>query len=51
CTDYYAPEHERALRWNDPAVGIEWPILSGVTPILSTKDSAAGFLSDVESYL
>ncbi|KON81359.1 dTDP-4-dehydrorhamnose 3,5-epimerase [Azoarcus sp. PA01] len=35
-TDYYAPEHERCLAWNDPAVGIEWPV--GVSPLLSGKD-------------
>ena len=36
-TDYYAPEHERCIAWNDPAIGIEWP-LAGV-PQLSQKDS------------
>ena len=35
-TDYYAPEHERCLLWNDPAIGIEWP-LDG-EPQLSAKD-------------
>lgn len=35
-TDYYAPEHERSLLWNDPEIGIEWP-LDGA-PILSEKD-------------
>ncbi|MEY4762708.1 MAG: hypothetical protein RLZZ200_2564 [Pseudomonadota bacterium] len=38
-TDYWAPEHERSLIWNDPALGIEWP-LSGA-PALSGKDAAA----------
>ncbi|HRP76383.1 MAG TPA: dTDP-4-dehydrorhamnose 3,5-epimerase [Rhodocyclaceae bacterium] len=37
-TDYYAPEHERCLSWNDPEVGIEWP-LEG-QPLLSAKDRA-----------
>jgi len=42
ATDYYAPEHERTLRWNDPALSIRWPI-SG-EPILSRKDrDAVGF--------
>jgi dTDP-4-dehydrorhamnose 3,5-epimerase len=36
-TDYYAPQYERSLLWNDPDVGIEWP-LNGITPILSVKD-------------
>lgn len=35
-TDYYAPEHERTLRWNDPQLGIDWPLAS--EPTLSTKD-------------
>ena len=35
-TDYYAPQHERCIRWDDPAIGIEWP-LSGM-PMLSGKD-------------
>ena len=35
-TDYYAPEHERCLIWNDPEVGIAWP-LDG-EPVLSAKD-------------
>ena len=35
-TDYYAPEHERTLRWNDPQLGIDWPLTS--EPTLSTKD-------------
>ncbi|WP_413165865.1 dTDP-4-dehydrorhamnose 3,5-epimerase [Capilliphycus salinus ALCB114379] len=36
-TDYYAPQHERSILWNDPDLGIEWP-LNGITPILSAKD-------------
>ena len=38
-TDYYAPEHERCVVWNDPTLAIEWP-LSGAVPLLSGKDSA-----------
>lgn len=38
-TDYYAPEHERSLLWNDPAVGIDWP-LGGAQPLLKPKDAA-----------
>jgi dTDP-4-dehydrorhamnose 3,5-epimerase len=37
-TDYYAPEWERTLLWNDPAIGIEWPLIEGLPPILSEKD-------------
>ena len=41
CTDYYAPECERTIRWNDPALGIEWPLLNGAPPQLSAKDAGA----------
>ncbi|NDP63256.1 dTDP-4-dehydrorhamnose 3,5-epimerase [Polaromonas sp.] len=39
-TDYYAPAHERCIAWNDPAIGIEWPLaLHGIAqPVLSAKD-------------
>ncbi|WP_162871309.1 dTDP-4-dehydrorhamnose 3,5-epimerase family protein, partial [Klebsiella pneumoniae] len=35
CTDYYSPEHERCLMWNDPDVGVAWPVRH---PVLSEKD-------------
>lgn len=38
CTNYYAPEHEVSLLWNDPVLAIQWPIVNGLTPILSAKD-------------
>ena len=47
-TDYYAPEHERCLIWNDPAVGINWP--ANEEPILSAKDRAGLPLHDVEVF-
>ena len=37
-TDYYSPEHERCIAWNDPEINIDWPIVG--TPVLSLKDSA-----------
>lgn len=43
CTDFYAPAHERAIRWDDPDVGIRWPIES---PLLSPKDAAAPLLRE-----
>ena len=47
CSDYYAPDTEGALLWNDPVIGIDWPIEA--FPILSVKDAAAPLLSDFES--
>lgn len=48
-TDYYAPEHERSLLWNDPAVGVEWP-LDGAEPRLAAKDLAGLPLSACETF-
>ncbi|WP_428821459.1 dTDP-4-dehydrorhamnose 3,5-epimerase [Microbulbifer sp. MCCC 1A16149] len=38
CTDYYHPQSEVSLRWDDPEVGIEWPLVAGAAPQLSGKD-------------
>ena len=48
-TDYYAPQHERCVLWNDPAVGVPWP-LSGGEPILSGKDRLGLLLADAPVY-
>jgi len=48
-TDYWAPEHERCILWNDPAVGIHWP--DGITPVLSDKDLAGKSLADADLFL
>jgi dTDP-4-dehydrorhamnose 3,5-epimerase len=48
-TDYYAPEYERCIAWNDPAIGIEWP-LDGV-PALSAKDQHGVLLAQAEVYV
>lgn len=48
-TDFYAPEHERAILWNDPQLAIDWP-LAGGEPILSDKDRGAALLSDAELF-
>ena len=45
-TDYYAPEHERCLAWDDPAIGIEWPT-QNMQPLLSGKDAAGRLLKDL----
>ena len=47
CTDYYAPESEGAVLWNDPEIGVKWPSVS--YPILSDKDAAAILLADLDS--
>ncbi len=49
ATDYYAPEWERSIAWNDPEIGIEWPT-KGETPILSARDAAGPPLSNAEVY-
>ena len=46
ATDYYAPEHERSIIWNDPDIGIEWPLRN--KPLLSKKDNLASPFKDAE---
>jgi dTDP-4-dehydrorhamnose 3,5-epimerase len=45
-TDYYAPHAERSIRWDDPAIGIRWP-LQGLAPTLSARDSGAPTMQEV----
>lgn len=40
CTEFYAPEHERSIRWDDPDIGIVWPLPPDVQPLLSARDAA-----------
>jgi dTDP-4-dehydrorhamnose 3,5-epimerase len=47
-TDYYAPEHERCIIWNDPDIGIRWPLQG--EPILAAKDKAGKRLADAELF-
>ena len=51
-TDYYAPEHERSIAWDDDAIGIDWPLAAhGIdAPLLSDKDRAALPLSEAECF-
>jgi len=50
CTDYYAPAHERSLRWDDSTVAVQWPLPAGVQPSLSPKDQAAPLLAAAETF-
>lgn len=50
CTKPYAPETERAVRWNDPDLAIDWPLQIGMEPLLSPKDAAASSFADCEKY-
>jgi dTDP-4-dehydrorhamnose 3,5-epimerase len=47
-TDYWAPEHERCIAWNDPALGIEWPVTG--TPSLSGKDQLGKLLAQADVF-
>jgi len=50
CTDYYSPEHERTLAWDDATVGIEWPLPPGVIPKLSAKDARGANFAEIEKF-
>lgn len=47
-TDFYAPEHERCIAWNDPAIAIQWPL--GGPPVLSAKDQQGISLAEAEHF-
>lgn len=49
CTDYWAPDHERSLNWNDPTLDISWP-LDGEQPSLSDKDASGSLWHDAEKF-
>ena len=48
CTDYYSPADEHSLRWDDPAIAIDWP--QGIVPLLSDKDAHAPVLENARLY-
>lgn len=50
CTDFYSPEHERTLAWNDATLNIPWPLPPGVTPKLSHKDALGKRFADIEKF-
>ena len=47
CTDYYSPQHERSVRWDDPTLNISWPVAN---PVVSEKDQAAPTLDTAERF-
>ena len=49
-TDYYHPQSDRCIRWDDPDLGINWPIQPGERVILSDKDASGSFLKNAEVY-
>ena len=49
CSDTYAPDHDGGIRWDDPAIGIAWPIPAGITPETSPKDAQQPLLADFDS--
>ena len=50
CTDFYSPPHERTLAWDDPTVGLRWPLPAGVHPKLSAKDAHGASFADIEKF-
>lgn len=50
ATDYYDQQSERGILWNDPAIGVQWPLVNGLAPLLSAKDAAAPLLADAETF-
>ena len=50
ASDWYAPEHERGIAWNDPSIGVEWPLATIGEPLLSDKDRAAPTLAQAEVF-
>jgi dTDP-4-dehydrorhamnose 3,5-epimerase len=50
CTTVYHPQSNRVIRWDDPEIGIDWPIHAGMTPILSDADATALFLAGSPCY-
>lgn len=50
CTNYYTPDHERCIKWDDPVIGIEWPQIPEKGPILSLKDKVGVLFEKAEVY-
>jgi len=50
CTDFYSPEHERTLAWDDATLNIPWPLPPGVAPKLSAKDTRGSSFAEIEKF-
>ncbi|HYW77875.1 MAG TPA: dTDP-4-dehydrorhamnose 3,5-epimerase [Gammaproteobacteria bacterium] len=50
CTDFWAPEYERTIRWDDPELAIPWPIPTHAVPLVSEKDADGSAFRDAEVY-
>ncbi|KEI70762.1 dTDP-4-dehydrorhamnose 3,5-epimerase [Endozoicomonas elysicola] len=50
CTDYYAPDYEMSIAWDDPELGIDWPLVNGEPPQLSAKDQLGVCLADAGGF-
>lgn len=48
CSNYYSPPDERGIRWNDPALALDWPLAAGEQPIVSDKDAAYKTLAETD---
>jgi len=50
CTNFWAPEHERSILWNDPDLDVSWPLPDGVRPIISAKDARGQRFRDAQCF-
>ena len=50
CTDYYAPEFDRSLKWDDVDVGIDWPLVDGKQPLVSEKDENGQSFAEADTF-
>jgi dTDP-4-dehydrorhamnose 3,5-epimerase len=50
CTDIYDPSSEQCIAWDDPAIGVQWPLLPGVNTLLSAKDQKGRLLRDAQVF-
>lgn len=50
CTDVYASRHERTIMWNDPEIGIDWPLAPGEAPLVSPKDKVGALLKSADTF-